>query len=137
MKKYFVFVSMMLFCQSVLAGIDSKQLFVNVALQYQEFHDKGVNRYLIKDILKMAVSNHQWTPIQNKYNNSADRLLLLGKIEKTEANAMTMKFLLLDTRDHAKVLSAPTIVMPYGKSAQMVIGEEKQKIQLTVLASEA
>ncbi len=64
-----------------------------------------------------------------------ERFVLLSKLEKAGDNEATVKFLVLDTGKSGAVISAPKMILHYGKKEQLALKDGKYKIKLEATAT--
>jgi hypothetical protein len=114
-----------------------KAVSVKLDFNYQIRNQKKlVNKNTVQNLMTMPAASHEWRVISQLQSQvNADVFLLLGKIEKAETDAVTLRFLVVDLNRQDNFISEPEMIVNYGKKAQIKISEGKHKLQLTVMAN--
>ncbi|TAK74535.1 MAG: hypothetical protein EPO11_06725 [Gammaproteobacteria bacterium] len=104
-----------------------KNLSIKINLDLQ----RGQNNYSLENKWKIAADNHHWTVIQN---NPGDQFILLSKVAQADEKKVMIDFLVLDASKTPNIIAAPQMIVLYGQKGQVTMGDNKQKIQLAIVA---
>lgn len=102
---------------------------LKVALNYRQ----SSNRIAINKVLKLPANQHDWLILSAAARNNTS-LLLLGRLEKADAEQVTMRFVLMNM-EKPDIIFEPKIIMNYQQKAHIDVQRGKRSLQLTVLAS--
>lgn len=135
MKKIFLSLACLCFIAPLFAASQPEQVSVSIDLNlHQHTENRLVNEFNIKNQLKLATSQHEWTIVGN--SQSKDKhILLLSKVDEADAEQIKMSFLLIDTGDNPTVISKPELIVSYGQKGQIVMRNKHEKLQLFVEAN--
>ena len=139
MRKLLVFILAAFLTQVTLAETDTltpKPLSIKVGFSYQENGNNQVNRYVLNNQIQMKSNDSRWKMIQASETPSQNNpIIVLSKIGKWDAKAVTIAFLVLDTRQSPIIISKPKLAILYGQKGKITIQERNSNIELTVLTN--
>ena len=78
----------------------------------------------------MSEDNKTWTSLVEAKNGVA----LLGRIVKTEKDAIHMEYIIVDTTRPNVVISTPSIIARLGEQAEISVGGNTDEVKVSLLA---
>lgn len=125
MRALLVSILTLFMCQSAFA------ITVKVKFDYLQGEK---NKYTIEKEVNITEDNHNWVVIPASSKN-AGNVMLLGKVENSDSDQVTMNFLVLTAGKKPEVLFGPQLVMSYAQEAKISVQKDKNSMELMAIAS--
>lgn len=114
----------------VFAKKNADQLPVKIEFSYQRETEKFSTAH---DSI-IDIKHPQWAIISNQKLKKS-QIMLLAKLNQSDSKSASMNFLVLEIGKKPMILSNPELIVRYGEKGKIVLKNQHEIIELTVVAA--